>query len=142
MIYFAHAIDRNTNTAQHVAQAIEKMREKYYGGIYIPSAAFNVLPSYMEEIDIQGVVSINLSALKKCGVMVIDYRPGIESWGVPQEMNYAARAKIPMIMKVPVDTDYYQLSVYLRALIPFKMVVESWSEAMDIVNALEGRANG
>ncbi len=136
MIYFAHAIDRSKNTGKRVATVIGALRQFGYGGaIYVPSSAFNILPTTTGPDDVLSLVNTNMAALLNSDIMVIDYVPDIESWGMPQEVVFCKDNDIPMIMVIPPTMRYVDLSIYLRSNLREDQVVNSWKDAMPFIEA-------
>ena len=122
LIYLAAPIDRDKGEVMPEMVSLLKSFG-FTGGMFVPSGAFNLSPSNLCEKDITALVEINRFALERCDAVVMQYRPGVESWGCPQELLFAWAALIPVILIVPDDTNISLLPLYLRAWVKTENIV-------------------
>lgn len=135
MIYIAGAIDRvpkkpfygnglasdtffeHRSTESTAEGFLVKELRKFGIGqpLFVPKHAFDVIPTMAKAKDVDALVAINRHALEQCDLMLLYYRPGVESWGCPQELMFAWSALVPVVVVVPEGTVIEGLSIYLRA---------------------------
>lgn len=121
MIYLISAIDkaRKGDISQHKGWIMHLKSLGLKGPAYIPSMAFaGVDLAEMDEEESRILAAINRDALYGCKAALVSYEPGVESWGVPQEVMLAAQSSIPMVVKVRDLKTLDNLPVYLRAWVP------------------------
>jgi hypothetical protein len=115
MIYLAGPIDRaQSKSAEGVL--IEQFRScGMNNSFFVPKRAFDVLSPHAKPADVKALVDINRFALENCELMLLNYQPGVESWGCPQELMFAWSALVPVVVLVPDKTEVVNLPIYLRA---------------------------
>lgn len=105
-IYLAIPIDKHPDEPDRVreeyataAQAIANHLDtlSIFSTIFLPGRAYVISGAPTDNRDVY-VIGINDFALVEADFMVVAYRPGVESWGVPQEVDKAWRQEIPVIL--------------------------------------------
>ena len=103
---------------------------------YAPGLAF-VLSGSLDHSTSEDLMFSNLEVLDNSDVLVIEYVPGIESWGVPQEAFHAYCSNVPILVLSPVM--YTELPVCLKALVDAEHVVQNIDMLAGRLDALELR---
>jgi len=139
MIYFAGAIDRAKSKLVW-GETIDKLRAAgLEHSLFVPSRAFDIAPSGAGSESIKALVDINRFALENCSLMLLNYQPGIESWGCPQELMFAWSALVPVVVLVPDKTDINLLPLYLRAWVKPENFVSNTAEAVTQIISILSR---
>lgn len=100
IIYLATAIDRSDPA--RLAKIVETVQEEarcagISSAIFLPSRAY--LLADAGNLDSQKAVrSVNEMVLVNSSCMLVVYDPGVETWGVPQEVRLASEKGIPVIL--------------------------------------------
>jgi hypothetical protein len=101
--------------------------------MFMPGDAFAVSRGgYPTDTDVEYLVTINEIALHGSDGMLVCYQPGIESWGVPQELLLASRWEKPIWVWSSVA--YEHLPLYLRHRVPKGKVFGTLVAALDSIN--------
>ena len=130
MIYLAGPIDRATSKLVW-GEVIAGLRLAGLNQpLFVPFRAFDVLPAQARSKDVKALVDINRFALENCELMLLNYQPGIESWGCPQELMFAWSALVPVVVLLPGETDINTLPIYLRAWVKEENFVSSIEDAV------------
>lgn len=133
-IYLCMPIDKNAdyeaNTKEMVNLILRDLPENAV--VYIPGFAFQGKP--LANPTMQSLIAVNYAAMDEADVILLAYKPGVESWGVPQELLYAYENDKLIFV---IDQDYRdgvyrwsELPVYMKAFLtpdnlkPWTMVAQ------------------
>lgn len=97
-IYLMHAIDRNKEPGilvdflSEFHTRVREVNSSYKGDIWEDYAIFTPSGAYEGVFKNWGtaeqyIISVNHFALQKATAAILFYQPGVESWGVPQELK-------------------------------------------------------
>ena len=136
LTYLAQPIDRGDGNPSQQAQdtMLELRKCGYNGGFFSPAPAFDFAGTPVHE-SIHAVVDINRHALEQCSAMLLVYRPGVESWGCPQELLFAWSSMIPVVVLLPKGHDG-KLPTYLSAWVKSENLAVSPSKAATRLNEI------
>ena len=119
LIYLAQTIDRSKDSPQVTAcNIIKEFRALGFKGTFFASSLAFSTPElmYVVQQDIEHITDINFHALSMSDALLLNYTPGMESWGCPQEVYVANLSKIPIFILTPEGTRYQEMPLYLRGL--------------------------
>ena len=138
-IYLAVAIDKNLPTTANREELISAISKGWPKGaslvIYSPADAFTALQARVTESEAVRIEQVNERALEVADSMVILYQPGVESWGVPIELDQFRRWDRPAFLLLDTHGHVYQaLPLYLRIRIPQKRVLYSTDDLVQTLS--------
>ena len=139
-IYLAVAIDKNRPIKSKREKLLAEIFKRWPSGdaslvVFSPADAFTTLRSRITESEAVRIEQVNERALEVADIMVILYQPGIESWGVPIELDQFHRWDRPAFLFLDDTGPLYQsLSLYLRIRIPQKRVLYSTDELVQTLS--------
>jgi hypothetical protein len=128
-IYLASACDRNKDNGRTQKIRDELVKTTTGTIIFAPSLGWGL--KNPDDEDKRWLININQTALVSADALVIIHSPGIESWGLPQELADAFKAGKTII--VLSEQVHEQLPIYMARFVRPENVVPSVD---DIVNAL------
>src|SRR3990167_8161252 len=126
LIYAASPIDKSPSLddlwVSHLAAELHKQGTDIgrHAVIYDPSHTFSVIGYPLSQPVAHKLVSVNEAVLLICDVLVVRYLNGIESWGVPMELDLAHRHLKP-ILAVTASLEMKRValnSIYFAARVP------------------------
>lgn len=118
-LYLATPVDRNakalkegTDLATRLAAAWPEMEKVV---MFSPVGAFSTIyQGLSEQNEYSWIVEINEMAAFTSDAMIVWYRRGVESWGVPQEVLLSAQWH-KAIFVLSEDQDHGELPLYLKS---------------------------
>ena len=140
-VYLARPIDKTSDATVKYMQLVRELADSprlhtRSISFYAPGLAF-VLAGSLDHSTSHDLMLSNLDVLAHSDVLVIEYVPGIESWGVPQEALIVSMTDVPILVLSPVM--YTELPVCLKALVDAEHVVQNIDMLAGCLDVLELR---
>lgn len=134
IMYLAMAIDKaNSNDRVEIVNQVYKEAKKYgiRTAIFLPSNAY-LLPTADDVASQMAVRVVNEQVLLASSHVLVIYEPGVETWGVSQEVRLADDHNIPVILICGnVDAE---LPIYLNL-----SVTERFSSVAKFFESIQGK---
>lgn len=117
-LYLSTPIDRNQHDLEDGNSLALKVIETWITdkplALFSPVGAFSGAgPDSFKESEYNWIVEVNEKALHTCDAVIVWYRPGIESWGVPQEV-LMAKLWIKPVFVLAEHHRFDELPIYLK----------------------------
>lgn len=138
LMYVAMPIDRSKKYETLYKLLVEMAdRDLPEHVLYFPGRAFSGYPITQHNMD--AMIKANYAVLDISDVVLVIYRPGVESWGVPQEVAYAhdndKQLYLVELLQGTEPIDWYSLPLYLRAYVD-KPYVMPWKSFVAETNLM------
>jgi hypothetical protein len=137
-VYFSVPIDRNPGSDE----LADKFSFPDNTVVYNPRGAFSTNGT-TDSNNVGFIVNINSKALLLSDVVVVMYLPGVESWGVPMELNMAHDHGIrTVVVYNSYGAEYAKLPIYLKSCVKvedFVFIDDFIDKMLDVSMELEGK---
>lgn len=104
LVYLCSAIDHGSGNGswkrrlQEFLLAESQELDKVPPVLFDPGAAWLLTGRPVSQADASTVVAIDMATVKMSDALVLYYQPGVESWGMPQELMLAHLEEIPVLV--------------------------------------------
>jgi hypothetical protein len=140
-VYIIEPIDRCGEAVKDQSNFKELMASKFTAEApvmaFFPALAYGVRGKVNQE-DITFLQDLNWHALTESDAVALIYKPGVESWGSPVELEQARAAGKRLFVLLPIDRPVDLLPFYLRSALVDAVVVHGWPELLDALIAYSG----